>query len=291
MSGLRDLALTKLSPHKDIGEDMWQQRNVSERLKIAVRQVYGGVCQYCMKGDANHVDHIVPLARGGLNDIENLTLACEPCNLRKRDAMIPEPYIGIVLAIALEKARQIQKILEAQERKTKAAVAGFKKSAKALVQKLTVTDVYWKLHEYIQLDPDALKCAQEFLDLKLPATIDNDQHRMYIKDSWEIWCRFQLQFHYELDDGSINVNWNSMKRVCPSFHYTESWKKDKPEDVTLALTSCGFESDQKEWIRRSFNEDIHQIKIRDERDAQYIGKTITRKIAVQPKDHLLAEHP
>jgi hypothetical protein len=30
-----------------------------------------------------HFDHMIPLARGGLNDVTNLQLLCEPCNLRK----------------------------------------------------------------------------------------------------------------------------------------------------------------------------------------------------------------
>jgi hypothetical protein len=30
-----------------------------------------------------HIDHIVPLARGGTNNLSNLQLLCEPCNLKK----------------------------------------------------------------------------------------------------------------------------------------------------------------------------------------------------------------
>lgn len=34
-----------------------------------------------------HYDHIVPLARGGINDVTNLQLLCEKCNLRKNDGL------------------------------------------------------------------------------------------------------------------------------------------------------------------------------------------------------------
>jgi len=41
-------------------------------------------CAYCRKNLPNyHVDHIIPLARGGMNDARNLQLLCAPCNLEK----------------------------------------------------------------------------------------------------------------------------------------------------------------------------------------------------------------
>jgi 5-methylcytosine-specific restriction endonuclease McrA len=44
-----------------------------------------GECFYCEAtlGDRFHVDHFVPLARGGSNDPLNLVLACQTCNQRK----------------------------------------------------------------------------------------------------------------------------------------------------------------------------------------------------------------
>lgn len=30
-----------------------------------------------------HIDHVIPLARGGADSEENLQLLCRPCNLRK----------------------------------------------------------------------------------------------------------------------------------------------------------------------------------------------------------------
>lgn len=48
-----------------------------------------GRCAYCgitvfwdIVGDV-HIDHVVPLARGGANDLSNLAIACADCNLSK----------------------------------------------------------------------------------------------------------------------------------------------------------------------------------------------------------------
>lgn len=52
----------------------------------------GGVCFYCSEplGNDFHRDHYVPLSRGGTNWIENIVLACEPCNLSKGDKLPTE---------------------------------------------------------------------------------------------------------------------------------------------------------------------------------------------------------
>jgi HNH endonuclease len=45
-----------------------------------------------------HIDHIVPLAKGGTNDIDNVVLACPTCNLRKSDKLLHEfPDFGRLL--------------------------------------------------------------------------------------------------------------------------------------------------------------------------------------------------
>lgn len=43
-----------------------------------------------------HVDHKLPLSRGGTNDASNLCLACAPCNLRK-NAKTPDEFTGRLL--------------------------------------------------------------------------------------------------------------------------------------------------------------------------------------------------
>lgn len=50
-----------------------------------------GCCNYCAcelsfkDRRAWHIDHVIPLARGGMHEIGNLVIACASCNLRKHD--------------------------------------------------------------------------------------------------------------------------------------------------------------------------------------------------------------
>lgn len=48
-----------------------------------------GLCAYCHDklGPDYHVDHIVPLSRGGGNGPDNICLACPACNLNKKDRL------------------------------------------------------------------------------------------------------------------------------------------------------------------------------------------------------------
>jgi 5-methylcytosine-specific restriction endonuclease McrA len=57
-----------------------------------------GKCFYCLKElDKYHVDHYVPLARGGKHEEENLRLACPLCN-HKKHAKMPEDFIKEMVA-------------------------------------------------------------------------------------------------------------------------------------------------------------------------------------------------
>jgi 5-methylcytosine-specific restriction endonuclease McrA len=44
---------------------------------------YGGRCAYC-RGPYEHIDHAIPLARGGTAWPSNLVPACADCNFRKK---------------------------------------------------------------------------------------------------------------------------------------------------------------------------------------------------------------
>lgn len=54
-----------------------------------------GRCYYCdcKVGKSYHVDHVIPLTRGGSNGPENIVIACQFCNISKKDKM-PHEWKG-----------------------------------------------------------------------------------------------------------------------------------------------------------------------------------------------------
>jgi 5-methylcytosine-specific restriction endonuclease McrA len=64
---------------------------------LALFDLQSGVCPYCKtklhKSGKNifHADHIVPLSKGGTNDISNIQLLCPSCNMSKHDKL-PEEF-------------------------------------------------------------------------------------------------------------------------------------------------------------------------------------------------------
>jgi 5-methylcytosine-specific restriction endonuclease McrA len=52
------------------------------RLREACFRVWGTTCMYC-GNRASEVDHILELALGGSNTIDNLQPLCKPCHLHK----------------------------------------------------------------------------------------------------------------------------------------------------------------------------------------------------------------
>lgn len=56
-------------------------------LRFAVLRRNGFRCAYCGRGEEEgaklHIDHIVPAARGGKTEIDNLVTACATCNIGK----------------------------------------------------------------------------------------------------------------------------------------------------------------------------------------------------------------
>lgn len=66
--------------------ETFRRRHLPATVRQAVYVRDGGVCRYCAARVTLtdfHCDHIVPVTRGGGDDLENLACACVTCNLAK----------------------------------------------------------------------------------------------------------------------------------------------------------------------------------------------------------------
>lgn len=84
----------------------------------AIIAAHGGVCHYCGMSDAAHVDHIIPRADGGTDDLGNLIAACLPCNMLKNRHRLPAKAERLAMdaaEAAREKIREIERALPVQK--------------------------------------------------------------------------------------------------------------------------------------------------------------------------------
>jgi 5-methylcytosine-specific restriction endonuclease McrA len=66
------------------------QGTVSDRDWQRLVNRFGGLCAYCGLEPWRHVDHVVPLSRGGRHTIGNVLPACEQCNMSKGPKLLIE---------------------------------------------------------------------------------------------------------------------------------------------------------------------------------------------------------
>lgn len=58
----------------------------AEKALKAAHRLHGGSCFYCREKvapDAVTIDHAEPALAGGKDDLQNLLIACRPCNIAK----------------------------------------------------------------------------------------------------------------------------------------------------------------------------------------------------------------
>ena len=72
-----------------------ERRRVTDRLRYQIMRRDGFRCQLCGASQADgvklHVDHIIPISKGGTSDERNLRTLCDRCNLGKGDLLEDEP--------------------------------------------------------------------------------------------------------------------------------------------------------------------------------------------------------
>ena len=79
--------------------------NVSDSLKKQVADRAQGCCEYCksqirFSPNSFEIDHIIPISRGGVNQLENMALACPQCNGHKSDKIeAVDPVSGQIVPL------------------------------------------------------------------------------------------------------------------------------------------------------------------------------------------------
>ncbi len=69
-----------------LGKPTYELVPLQPKVRFAVLNRDGFSCRYCGRSAPDvdlHVDHVIPVARGGTNDLDNLVTACADCNLGK----------------------------------------------------------------------------------------------------------------------------------------------------------------------------------------------------------------
>lgn len=65
---------------------------------LTVLTANNGECMYC-GGRSQTMDHVIPFADGGADELTNLVPVCHDCNRRKRDKTPPVWFIGMDLTV------------------------------------------------------------------------------------------------------------------------------------------------------------------------------------------------
>lgn len=104
---------------------MAERKQLSPKTRFDVFKRDRFTCQYCgahPPGAVLHVDHVLPVAEGGGNEVTNLVTACSACNGGKGARLLSDVPASVaeMSSEAVEREEQVrgyQKIIEAKERR------------------------------------------------------------------------------------------------------------------------------------------------------------------------------
>lgn len=72
---------------------------------------------YCIIEDLFTIDHIIPLAKGGTNDIENLQCTCKHCNAMKQDFSEKEFLDKMIKILAYQSKKKANRVYKKKIKK------------------------------------------------------------------------------------------------------------------------------------------------------------------------------
>lgn len=89
---------------------MTERKLIEPHIKRMIWERQNEKCAYCgRRKQLKHttIDHIIPLSKGGTDDIDNLQCTCKMCN-RLKDNMLPHEFT-VLISNMLENSIKIEK--------------------------------------------------------------------------------------------------------------------------------------------------------------------------------------
>jgi 5-methylcytosine-specific restriction endonuclease McrA len=84
---------------------------LAPKRRWAILTAHGGLCHYCGRKDATHVDHIIPKGCCGSDQPDNLIAACARCNKQKSGRRLPPEKERQAIAAAVSAQPKIEELL------------------------------------------------------------------------------------------------------------------------------------------------------------------------------------
>jgi 5-methylcytosine-specific restriction endonuclease McrA len=96
------------------GHRILTRKKISKKTRFQVLNRDGFTCQYCGRRPPVvklHVDHVVPVSKGGKNHISNLVTSCQDCNLGKSNRYLQPRFVNSLDGAGVVKNMLIRMIL------------------------------------------------------------------------------------------------------------------------------------------------------------------------------------
>ena len=178
---------------------MRKQLGKSVRFDVFKRDHF--TCQYCGAQPPSIVlvvDHIHPVSKGGTNEIENLTTACEPCNQGKKAKLLSSvPIRPDADMLFLRNQQEIAELKRFQKSKTKLLAQQKKVAAFMQDRWVNIANTNWYPSESIilrLLANGSAESVQSALDVTAQKVnggwVDKDNWYKYV---WGVFWRIERE--------------------------------------------------------------------------------------------------
>ena len=186
---------------------MATRKNISKKTRFEVFKRDKFTCQYCGRSAPDvilEVDHIMPVAKGGTNDIMNLITSCKDCNRGKKDIPLSDNQV-------IEK--QKKQLDELQEKREQLEMMlKWKEELQNMDEKMCES-IENKFRFYTKCDFNS-NGEKEIIKLIKKYGFEE------VYESTEISC---LEY-YDGSDKSVGKTFNGISTIC----YNRKMQREKP---------------------------------------------------------------